>query len=104
MNTAVPIIKRENVNIKDIGSVSYYGYHLPPRDKRTAWAYHRVCLFFFTGLCTSDSRTTVDMCLAALHDSTIIMGYGEELRCAGEELKKKKKSCFFGRLYYYFSM
>ncbi|CAN0135821.1 unnamed protein product [Scytosiphon promiscuus] len=32
------------------------------------------------GLCTSDGRTTADMCLAALHGSTIIMGYGEELR------------------------
>lgn len=33
------------------------------------------------GLCTSDGRTTADMCLTALHNSTIIMGYGEELRC-----------------------
>ncbi|CAN0193658.1 unnamed protein product [Ascophyllum nodosum] len=34
------------------------------------------------GLCTSDGRTSGQMCLDALHNSTIIMGYGEEMRNA----------------------
>lgn len=32
------------------------------------------------GLCTSDGSTSVEMCHQAVHNSSVIMGYGELLR------------------------
>lgn len=54
------------------------------REQKT-FARTRCWHLFFTynlaaGICTSDGRTTREMCQNALRNSTVIMGYGEELR------------------------